>query len=168
MWLEFVLFRSVPWKSASQKRSGAAGCAGDWASWDGNPSALRGRGGFEGIARSQVGAYKTDQTWYVGGHKYDLHVQTAQGIKKILRRSSRFKSYGHNFNKRQDSPASDKYGEKIGFSLDYKAENLRRLLKQYSSFEFNHQDLMPLTSLDLRKILKEAGFVVPIPVLPDI
>ncbi|MBS3065970.1 hypothetical protein J4229_02910 [Candidatus Pacearchaeota archaeon] len=53
----------------------------------------------------------------------------------------------------------NKYGEKIGFSLDYKAENLRRLLKQYSSFEFNHQDLMPLTSLDLRKILKEAGFV---------
>ncbi len=50
-----------------------------------------------------------------------------------------------------------KYYEKVGFSLSYKQERLRKLLATYSKLDFDKQDILPVTTSDLRKILKDAG-----------
>ena len=50
-----------------------------------------------------------------------------------------------------------KFFENIGFSLNYKQEKLRTKLKGFSALEFEKQDLLPINSVDLRKILKESG-----------
>ncbi len=51
------------------------------------------------------------------------------------------------------------YFKKIRFSLNYKMGRLSNLLTRYPSLEFNHQDLIPLTSNDLRTILKQSGML---------
>ena len=51
------------------------------------------------------------------------------------------------------------FSEKIGFSLNYKQERLESLISLFPSSEFNKQDLLPINSFDLRKMLKEAGML---------
>ena len=46
---------------------------------------------------------------------------------------------------------------KIGFSILYKNKKLRNRLQDFSNLKFEKEDLMPVTPMDLRKILKEAG-----------
>ena len=58
---------------------------------------------------------------------------------------------------------SSKYGlsefyKKIGFSINYKQENLRKIA-DISNTQFSKQDLVPVTSGNLRKILQEAGML---------
>ncbi len=46
---------------------------------------------------------------------------------------------------------------KVGFSMVYKQNNLKSVLSRFSSSDFDKQNLVPFTSEDLRKVLKEAG-----------
>ena len=50
-----------------------------------------------------------------------------------------------------------RFYEKIGFSHKSKMEKLINKLANFSDFDFSKQDLLPITSSDLRKILSEAG-----------
>jgi len=50
-----------------------------------------------------------------------------------------------------------KFYNQVGFSLNYKQEKLKRLSS--FSIDFGKQDLLPIISDDLRKILKEAGML---------
>ncbi len=47
--------------------------------------------------------------------------------------------------------------EKIGFSLGYKQENLKKKINTISSSDFDKQNLLPINSIELRRVLKEAG-----------
>jgi len=52
-----------------------------------------------------------------------------------------------------------KFNELIGFSMQYKSDNLKKAVNESKSLGFNKQDLIPLNSRDLRKILEEAGML---------
>src|SRR3989344_3949010 len=52
-----------------------------------------------------------------------------------------------------------KFYELIGFSIQYKSDNLKKAVNESKSLEFNKQDLIPLNSRNLRKILEEAGML---------
>ncbi len=50
------------------------------------------------------------------------------------------------------------YG-RIGFSLIYKQKKLEKILEAYSQTKFEKQDILPLSTNDLRTILKQAGML---------
>ncbi|MEK6893996.1 MAG: MBL fold metallo-hydrolase RNA specificity domain-containing protein [Nanoarchaeota archaeon] len=52
-----------------------------------------------------------------------------------------------------------RFKEKVGFSIKYKMDNLMSEVSKFNNHEFNKQDLVPLTSNDLREILKVAGML---------
>ena len=51
------------------------------------------------------------------------------------------------------------FDRKVGFSLNYKQERLKDKIANFDGAEFDKQDFMPLTSSDIRKILKGAGIL---------
>ena len=51
------------------------------------------------------------------------------------------------------------YENKIGFSIKDKQEKLKNLINNFKSTEFKKQDLIPITSLDLRRILEKSGLL---------
>ncbi|MFH1391397.1 MAG: LAGLIDADG family homing endonuclease [Candidatus Diapherotrites archaeon] len=52
-----------------------------------------------------------------------------------------------------------KFCEKIGFSINYKREKLEKKISKTKNTSFEKQDLVPVTSQDFRKILKDAGML---------
>ncbi|MEK6896036.1 MAG: MBL fold metallo-hydrolase RNA specificity domain-containing protein [Nanoarchaeota archaeon] len=51
------------------------------------------------------------------------------------------------------------FDRKVGFSLNYKQSRLKERIANMKGTDFDKQDFIPLTSQDVRKILKEAGIL---------